>query len=334
MATIKKLASKAWQLNYIDLDGRRVRESLGKIKKEMAQSILEKKKYDLYLVKMAGGSSKSRQIKYREYSRLYLNWFEKQYPSSFKVKNDNFVNHVDDLFSDMYIHKLTIDDVEEFIDHKRQLGLAPATINILLTAITAFLNRAAYQKYQVPDLKIEKVPDQSDKPPKYHSAKDLQTLYEHSPNHWHWWMLLANTGLRIGELQKLRVDNIKADSIYVVSTNKARTKSGKFRVVGLNANAKKALNHFDLTNDLVFPVIQHRSSIGTALTRCCKRAGIKQGQWGTHVLRHTFGSHLAMAGVDMASIQSLMGHANIKTTMRYIHLSPDHLKSAVTAINL
>jgi len=334
MATIKKLASKAWQLNYIDLDGRRVRESLGKIKKEMAQSILEKKKYDLYLVKMAGGSSKSRQIKYREYSRMYLNWFEKQYPSSFSVKNDNFVNHVDDLFDDMYIHKLTIDDVEEFIDHKRQLGLAPATINILLTAITAFLNRAAYQKYQVPDLKIEKVPDQSDKPPKYHSAKDLQALYEHSPNHWHWWMFLANTGLRIGELQKLRVDNIKADSIYIVSTNKARTKSGKFRVVGLNENAKKALAHFDLTNDLVFPVVQHRSSIGTALTRCCKRAGIKQGQWGTHVLRHTFGSHLAMAGVDMASIQSLMGHANIKTTMRYIHLSPDHLKSAVTAINL
>lgn len=334
MATIKKLQTKVWQLNYIDIDGKRKRESLGKIKKEMAQSILEKKKYDLYLAKTAGGTTRSRQIKYREYSKIYLRWFEKQHPSSFKVKNDNFVNHLDDLFGDIYLHKLTIDQIEEFIDQKRDQGLAPAMINKLLTDITAFLNRAKYQKFEVSDLKIEKVSDQNDQPPKYHSAQDLQDLYSHSPNHWHWWMFLANTGLRIGELQKLRVDNIKKDSIYIVSTNKARTKSGKYRVIGLNENAKKALDHFDQSNDFLFPRIKYRSSIGTALTRCCKRAGIKQGNWGTHVLRHTYASHLAMAGVDLASIQSVMGHADIKTTMRYIHLSPDHLKNVTTAINL
>ena len=102
----------------------------------------------------------------------------------------------------------------------------------------------------------------------------------------------------------------------------------------LNENAKKALDHFDQSNDFLFPRIKYRTSIGTALTRCCKRAGIKQGNWGTHVLRHTYASHLAMAGVDLASIQSVMGHADIKTTMRYIHLSPDHLKNVTTAINL
>ena len=334
MATIKKLQTKVWQLNYIDIDGKRKRESLGKIKKEMAQSILEKKKYDLYLAKTAGGATRSRQIRYREYSMIYLRWFERQYPSSFKVKSDNFVNHLDDLFVDMYIHKLTIEQIDEFIDQKRQYGLAPAMINKLLNDIKAFLNRADRQKYQVPDLKIEQVPDQNDQPPKYHSTEDLQDLYDNSPNHWHWWMFLANTGLRIGELQLLRVDNINDGKIYIVSTNKARTKSGKFRVVGLNENAMKALDNFDLTGEYLFPKIKHRSSIGTALARCCQRAGIKQGNWGTHVLRHTYASHLAMAGVDLASIQNVMGHADIKTTMRYIHLSPNHLKSVTTAINL
>lgn len=41
-----------------------------------------------------------------------------------------------------------------------------------------------------------------------------------------------------------------------------------------------------------------------------------------HTLRHTFGSHLAMAGVPMHVIQKLMGHRNLATTERYAHLSP------------
>ena len=39
-----------------------------------------------------------------------------------------------------------------------------------------------------------------------------------------------------------------------------------------------------------------------------------------------------MAGVDLATVQKLMGHRDIKTTMRYAHLAPDHLKSAVTQL--
>ena len=44
-----------------------------------------------------------------------------------------------------------------------------------------------------------------------------------------------------------------------------------------------------------------------------------------HTLRHTCASHLAMRGVDLPTLQLLMGHAAIITTMRYAHLSPDHV---------
>jgi len=44
-----------------------------------------------------------------------------------------------------------------------------------------------------------------------------------------------------------------------------------------------------------------------------------------HDLRHTFASLLAMAGVSVFDIQKLMGHSDIKTTMRYMHLAPEHL---------
>ena len=78
----------------------------------------------------------------------------------------------------------------------------------------------------------------------------------------------------------------------------------------------------------------YRSSVCTALTRACKRAGITKGKWGVHCLRHSFGSHLAMQNVNMRAIQLLMGHANIKTTQQYVHLSPDHLQDTVTRISL
>ena len=62
-----------------------------------------------------------------------------------------------------------------------------------------------------------------------------------------------------------------------------------------------------------------------------RRAGLK----GVciHSLRHTFASHLVMAGVDLATVQKLMGYRDIKTTLRYAHLAPDHLKSAVTRLD-
>ena len=46
-------------------------------------------------------------------------------------------------------------------------------------------------------------------------------------------------------------------------------------------------------------------------------------------LRHTFASHLVMAGVQLREVQELMGHASFETTVRYAHLSKDHVKKQV-----
>ena len=333
MATIRKLKNETWELQYYNFDNKRIRKSLGKIDKDKATVELEKINYQQYLAKIKGVRVKG-SIKYRDYSKLYLKWYERAYPSSFDEKMSNFVIHLDKLFDNIALDKLTEEMVEDMIEEKYEQGLAPATINKILTDLIAFLNRAKQQKHSVPDFKIEKVADNESKPAKFHSIEALQDLYDHSPNHWHWWMLLVNTGMRLGELQKLRCENVRDDSLYVISTNKRRTKSGKFRVIGLNDKALKALAKFDRSGEFLFPQNYSRQTIGTALTRCAKRAGIVKGKWGVHCLRHSFGSHMAMAGVSMASIQDLMGHANMKTTEIYIHLSPDHQKKSVNAISL
>jgi len=61
-------------------------------------------------------------------------------------------------------------------------------------------------------------------------------------------------------------------------------------------------------------------------------AKVKNFTW--HDLRHTFASRLVMAGVDLPTVASLMGHLNIQMTMRYAHLAPAHKAAAVEKLSV
>jgi len=52
-----------------------------------------------------------------------------------------------------------------------------------------------------------------------------------------------------------------------------------------------------------------------------------------HTLRHTFASNLVMGGVDLRTVQELLGHSTIKVTEEYSHLSPDHRSRAVEVLD-
>jgi integrase len=52
-----------------------------------------------------------------------------------------------------------------------------------------------------------------------------------------------------------------------------------------------------------------------------------------HDLRHTFASHLVMAGVDLMTVKEFLGHKDIKMTLRYAHLAPDYKRDAISRLD-
>lgn len=71
-------------------------------------------------------------------------------------------------------------------------------------------------------------------------------------------------------------------------------------------------------------------SCRSAFRSAYERTGFQTPRQLTHILRHTFASHYMMAGGDILSLQRILGHGDIRMTMRYAHLSPDFLSAAVT----
>jgi integrase len=110
------------------------------------------------------------------------------------------------------------------------------------------------------------------------------------------------------------------------------TKSGRVRYVPMTTELAGALRSYRHTRgELVLyrddetPLTE--AVVRAATDRAARVAGLRRK--GPHMLRHTFCSHLAMKGVPVRAVQELAGHQTITTTMRYMHLSPSALDSAI-----
>ncbi len=149
----------------------------------------------------------------------------------------------------------------------------------------------------------------------------------------------AYTGLRRGELLALQWRDVDfAGSKLIVRRAVSggevadSTKSGRAREVGLSAQAAGALDRvsqrgdFTEREDHVFVSRVGRRLDGPAFYRRFVRARDAAGLRPLHVhhLRHTFGSLLVAAGIDLATVQAAMGHSSITTTNRYLHARPAH----------
>lgn len=148
-------------------------------------------------------------------------------------------------------------------------------------------------------------------------------------------LIALNTGMRRGELFNLAWSDVDMSGRIVTIVGKT-AKSGKTRHIPLNDEAFDVLLkwHGQRGNsELVFPSPDdgdRMGSIKTAWLRLMRSAKI--GNFRFHDTRHDFASQLVMAGVDLNTVRELLGHSDIKMTLRYAHLAPQKLAAAVAML--
>lgn len=144
-------------------------------------------------------------------------------------------------------------------------------------------------------------------------------------------LVSLNTGLRRGELFNLSWTDVDF-SMQMLTVRGSSAKSGKTRHIPLNEEAFETLSLWRLctdSQDLVFPNKDGKrlTHVKRSFASVLKQAGITNFRW--HDMRHHFASRLVMAGVDLNTVRELLGHADIKMTLRYAHLSPEVKQAAV-----
>lgn len=118
-----------------------------------------------------------------------------------------------------------------------------------------------------------------------------------------------------------------------------RSKSGELRRVTMNDTVREILRSRPsrLKGEYVFPSstgdtpIDAQNYVNRVFNPALKTAKVESFTW--HCLRHTFASRLVMAGVDLRTVQELMGHKTQAMTLCYSHLSPEHQLDAVQRLN-
>ncbi|MBM3300534.1 MAG: site-specific integrase [Deltaproteobacteria bacterium] len=143
--------------------------------------------------------------------------------------------------------------------------------------------------------------------------------------------------MRKGEILTLRWDNVdmKRGIIQVASGKDGHTKNYETRTIPMNRSLRVFLGKHPRRIDTAYvfsgasgkPFTKTNYHFGRAV----KRAGIDHVRF--HDLRHTFASHLVMKGVDLRTVQELLGHKDLRMTMKYAHLAPDHMRKAVEVLD-
>ena len=141
-------------------------------------------------------------------------------------------------------------------------------------------------------------------------------------------LLAMNTGMRRGEVLALdwRDVDLEARMLTVRAEN---AKSGKQRYIPLNGEAYDVLTRWRRQRGGAGPVFGLKE-ISTAWCRLLRESEIENFRF--HDLRHHFASRLVQLGVDLNTVRTLLGHADIKMTLRYAHLCPQTLAAAVAKL--
>lgn len=223
---------------------------------------------------------------------------------------------------------LTTTDIRDYLEYTADQGASASTLNTIYSALKFYFETILKRKFfaTIPRAKTPKTL------PTVLSKNEVHNMISATSNPKHRCILslLYGTGMRVGEIVRLKIRDIDFDRdiIHIV-----QSKGAKDRIVTLPQTLKLTLlkqKQLKQPGDFLFTNYKNKrlttTTIQKIIKQVAKRANIAKIVT-PHTFRHSFATHLLESGVDIRYIQKLLGHARLETTQIYTHVADTDLTS-------
>jgi len=333
MATIYKRGN-AWYLDY-RYHGRRVRKRIGRSKR-VAQLALND--IELKLAQDEAGLLPSN-ISLADWVEAFKQYAKTNTASATAARYagvvDGFASFAAKKLGSSKLRHISAELIETYKAFRRG-KVKPRTLNYEVKVLRLFFNRAIQFGHlrSNPAARVQTV-SAAQPSPRFLNKEEIDNLLASSGELYPFVLLLLKTGLRKGEALNLRWEDVdfERQRILVVPRDSWVAKGRRGREVPFDEHVAQVLQSLPRTSEYVLTNRaggQLKYHLYEKFARVVKRAGLEGVT--LHTLRHTYISHLVMAGTDLVAVKQLAGHAGIQTTMAYAHLAPDHLEKAVSKL--
>ncbi|NIW13351.1 MAG: tyrosine-type recombinase/integrase [Candidatus Thorarchaeota archaeon] len=318
---------------YVDFyyQGKRVRKSTKTSDRKLAELFLKDIEVRIAKEEFGFEAPSSNRIKLGEFFEKYLEFSE-----ATKAANTVLLDgHAQKVFlnftGNTYLNRITSQRVEEFKLYRLK-SVKPVSFNLEFRHLKAMFEKAVKWGHipSNPFMDVKQVKVKSNNLPKYLTKEEVRKLLDAIPEGRFKSLIIfyLHTGCRRGEALSLTWEDVDLDERKVTIRE---SKSGESRIIPMNGRLFEILSGLERNGSVVFEFSPY--FVTHKFKECLKSADIKG--WKTlslHSLRHTFASHLVMAGRDLYTVGKLLGHSSVAVTQMYAHLAPDFLKVAVESL--
>ncbi len=324
----KQAKSSFWSIRYKDSQGNYHRESTKQTSKKAAAQYLAQRRIEASDEKFLGRKPPCR-LTFRELCDRYLEWAKAQKTPASYVRDISLTDNLCAVFGNSPARSITREELDRYrVERKREVS--GASVNREMSCCRRIFNLSiSWQLLEHnPASHIEMFPET--RRMKFLRVAEQRRLLaacreSEQPLLYPIVVLALTTGCRRGELLSLEWKHIDLDSATLTIEN---TKNHLPRTVPLCLQAVQVLQELPRgdENDKLFPINSVKRSYTTAL----RRAGLEGFRF--HDLRHTAASTLVNQGVDLLTVQRILGHESLAMTLRYSHLTDRKLRDAVNQL--
>lgn len=244
-----------------------------------------------------------------------------------------------------FFASVTLSEVYDFMAYlSRDRALSAASRTRMITSIKGLYNYLTVKTKQLASNPVQDMdtPKLKKSLPRYLTLEQSQRLLaavdgKNQERDYCILCLFLNCGLRISEMVGMNLTDIHDDHILI------RGKGGKERVVYLNESSCEAINDWLAVrrsiaaidkNAMFLSARRRRMSVDAVqvmVKKTLAKAGIDPSAYSTHKLRHTAATLMLQNGVDVRTLQEVLGHECLNTTQIYTHIADSELRTAALA---